>query len=202
MNSQKCNWCKCIKCIDIDQKFFITLRKLLGTKYVFDVNTSKLDSNSPCFINRDITDENVLKEVKEQGVACVGLFNLMWRYIHKRDLPAIETFDSKLNGGTLYWDTIYSNQRANLVENLKHVKEGDLLMRPFNGIEDVGHVGIVSKLHLDENNEVVAFDHIHSSRIDGSVVEEKYQGSKQETLSPYKYVVNTWCCTDWCCQIS
>lgn len=131
--------------------------------------------------------------IKKDGLCCVGLTNLIRRYM---DLQIPGLVDGELNllnfiGGTENWfHYLKENNRLKKIDYKEKVPVGTLLLQNYNEI-DQGHVAIIidqDKRGLFYSTKIHAID--HSNNVDNkynNVIDNKYNKVLVEKFNDYFY---------------
>ena len=109
-------------------------KKLIDTPYIWWFRKDKIDRESP-FYTEDKKCPSI-ESIKEKGVNCAGLINLISRNSGKKPF-----------GGTIYW---FEYNRKNLIDFniLNKYPPGSMLLRQFNDEHDQGHLAMI----IDDTN--------------------------------------------------
>lgn len=142
------------------------LHTLVGIKYTYyNENENKLPSReideSPFWIGNGKMPK--ITELREHGMCCVGLINLLRRYLNL----SIPSYDNNriVTGGTGAWfKYLNSEKRLNPIDYNKKYKPGTLFIQDYNK-EDQGHVAIV-----------------YDSSIETTIIHAQGVGKKQEVM--------------------
>lgn len=168
------------------------LKTLVGIKYAFFNETKdsppSLDKDEEPFwvgINHPLPNINVLQK---NGMCCVGMINLVRRYLNM-SIPSY--IDSKKNifiGGTEAWfQYLKSENRLIQIDYNKKYKEGTLLIQNYNS-KDQGHVAIIYSSGDNLKKSVI----IHSQGVGPK--KEVVSELISESTNGYRY---THCCEDF-----
>jgi len=120
------------------------LKLLVGIKYVFyNEKENELPSrdidNGPFWIgDKELPN---IDEIKEQGMCCVGLINLLRRYL-KLSIPSGINENIVIGGTDAWYHYLKTNNRLEPIDYNKKYKLGTLLIQNYNKV-DQGHVAIV-----------------------------------------------------------
>ena len=148
------------------------LQTLIGIKYAFFNETEDL----PPSINKDeapfwigINNSLPNREVLEEGgMCCVGMINLVRRYLNMTIPSCLDSNNNIFIGGTEAWfKYLKENNRLKLIDYNKKYMNGILLIQNYNSI-DQGHVAIV--YNSRENLK------------DSEIIHSQGCGNKQEVL--------------------
>lgn len=160
------------------------LTQFIGVKYRWwyigsnPLNPMALSAGSYC----DSDDAKDIQKIKEEGINCIGLPNLVRHYL-KLPIPGTTSeFKTKYCGGTGAWFE-YLLQKCKLQpikENLSYPR-GTLLLRDYNSETDQGHVAIITKNSKSFSDSII----IHSFSAN------KFNPDKpDETVSPGVVIEN------------
>lgn len=151
------------------------LKKYEGMKYTnYDFQNPVMNKNEPFWVSNSELPE--FSYVYAKGSTCVGLINIVRRYL-KLKIPGLEeNYDSP--GGSGSWFR-YLNEKDRLlnINVLDIYPKGTLLLQDFNLI-DQGHVAVVT----NSNNTLLESTIIHNIN---DLCHEKYNKVIIEKLKDY-----------------
>lgn len=114
------------------------IKSLEGTKYTPWDGKGWGDNQPPFYCSADNVTEDVLRNVRENGVCCAGLVNLVCRLL-KAPIPLCP--DGIYSGGMYEW-TLQRKWNPYIDEKTV-IPDFSLVMVPYNSpLEQDGHIGI------------------------------------------------------------
>lgn len=156
------------------------INQLLGTPYILWRADQK-----DCGIQAYVSHEPIptIDYIKQTGINCVGLINLIRRYF-KQDIPGIKE-NKQYAGGTYEWFKYFKkNKRLKKFNYKKSYPIGTLLLRNYSNEQDQGHMAII---YNDYNGKDVLFCELVHAYYDIS----DNKNIKNKKLSPGLIVDNS-----------
>ena len=159
------------------------IKKYKGMKYTkYDKKNNIMTAEEPFWVSN--MEPPPFKEVYNKGSTCVGLINIVRRYIGLT-VPGInQNYD--IPGGTEAWFKYLSdNNRLVKIDLTKSYPLGTLLVQDFNDY-DQGHVAVIINDDSESNSQdVMESTIIHN--ICGTWDNKTYNSTVIEKLSEYPY---------------
>lgn len=87
-----------------------------------------------------------LETIREQGVGCSGLINLMILHLGYSLPPTPKDIAEEYRGGTLYWEKVFRERGVLFPFDYKaSYPLGTLFFRPYGDEKDQGHIAVMAK---------------------------------------------------------
>ena len=156
------------------------IKKYEGMKYTrYDKNNTIMTPMEPFWVSN--MGPPTFEEVYNKGSTCVGLINIVRRYVGLT-VPGInENYDSP--GGTESWyKYLDTNNRLEILDLTKSYPLGTLLVQDFNEF-DQGHVAVI----ISDNTKPNVMESTIIHNIYGTWDNKTYNSTVIEKLGEYPY---------------
>jgi hypothetical protein len=134
-----------------------------------------MKNDPPFYVCDELPDINYLSK---NGCNCAGFINLLFCYLQIR-IPGIDT---DYPGGTYSYGM---ELKWEILDITKSYPKYSLILRPYNDINDQGHIGIL----LDDNSDLLKSKFAHCYPKKGITIDKLFEDSYNWTKDGYyKYV--------------
>ena len=131
--------------------------KLIGIKYQYWSESTKLSDNEPMWVSNDRAPD--VEDIRNTSINCTGLINLMRRSI-ELPIPGLET-RAKYPGGIYQWYKYLKSK--GVLKKFNYTLDyprGTLFLRKYTSEYDQGHVSVLYTENIQESLYSII---IHSS---------------------------------------